>query len=271
MAHGEEVRAVSGSVGETSSHVLLLYRDDAHRRARVVSWVQQGLTLGEKILYSTVPGDPLVSELALGEAVVPGLRQGQLSVLPAGEIFPGARQAELVHQALDEGYRGVRLSALADAVLDPGRLDEYETIDHLTDELCTSLPVSALCQLDAGVASPAALSAVIGSHGGVVEDAQMRLSRDGDRLVLAGEVDLGSADVLTQALCCQCRLDAGSAVVIEISGLAFIDVAGTRALVDGTAELREMGGGVSLDGPSPAVRRVLSLLELDRLAGMELR
>jgi anti-anti-sigma factor len=270
-AYGDEVTVADGPTTEASPHVLLLYRDERHRQARVVSWVRDGLVHGEKILYSTVPGDPLVADLDRAKTDgVPTPRPGQLTVLSSQEIFPGARQAELVHRALDEGYPGVRLSARADAGLRDSRLEEYKAVDRLTDSLCASLPVTALCQLDARSASDETLTAVIESHSGV-EDAQMRLRRRDDQvLVLSGEVDFSSAEILSRALRSLCRSEAASAVVVDLSELSFVDMAGCRALVSGTDELRSGGGGVTLTGVSSHLRRVLTLLGVDRLPGLEL-
>lgn len=232
--------------------------------------MREGLVLGEKIVYSTVPGDPLADALTRGADNGPVPLPGQLTVLPSQEIFPGARQVELVHRALDEGYPGVRLSARADAGLGDSRLEEYRAVDQLTDSLCASLPVTALCQLDAGSASDATLSAVIESHASV-EDVQMRLGRDDDQvLVLSGEVDFNSADVLTRALRSLCRSQPGSAAVLDLSELSFVDVAGCRALVMGTEDFREAGGSLTLIGASTHLEKVLTLLCVDRLPGMEL-
>jgi anti-anti-sigma factor len=265
------VTVVAGSSGRSSPHVLLLYRDEKHRQARILSWVRQGLAGGEKILYATVPDDPLLPTLTHGDAdAVPLSREGQISVVPSEELFPGMRQAELVDSALGEGYPAVRLSARADVGLDRTPTEQYLAVDELTDELCASLPVTALCQLDAGSASQATLAAVIDTHSGGVEDAQMRLHRRDNRVVLSGEVDFSSADLLTRALRSCSRPHGGQSVVVDLSELTVIDVAGFRALVVGTGELREAGGTVVLTGLSEHRRKVVSLLRIDLLPGVEL-
>ena len=248
----------------------MLYRREIHRQARVVSWVRQGLARGEKILYSAVPGDTLVPALRAGggEAAL-ALRQGQLTFVPAVEFFPGARQAEFVHEALGEGYPAVRLSARADAALSHESLDSYQAIDLLMDELCLTLPVSALCQLDSGGASPETLTSLIDSHSGVIEDAQMRVRRREGEVILSGEVDFGSAPILTEALSCACRVEAAPMTVIDLSELTFIDVSGCRALVEGTDDLRRAGASVTFRGVGVHIRKVMYLLGMHRLAGIE--
>jgi anti-anti-sigma factor len=266
------VTVAGGAGGDWSPHVLLLHHHETHRQARVVSWVREGLALGEKILYSSVPGDLLVSVLTRwGADVAPAHRDGQIAVFPSEEVFPGGRQAELVQRALDEGYPGVRLFARADAGLTETDLEEYRALDRLTDELCARLPVTALCQLDAGSASAATQATVIRDHSGVVEDAQMRLSRRGPRLLLRGKVDVSSVDLLRQALGSACQVQTGPTTVLDLSELTFVDVSGCRALVIGTEEHRRADGRMTIADTSGHVHKVLSLLGVDRLPGIEIR
>lgn len=261
----------AGPGQDWDSHVLLLYRDNSHRQASLGSWVQQGLDRGEKIFYSTVPGDTaLVSELKqAGVDVAVPVRDGQFTFLPLEEFFPGAAQAALVRGALDEGYPGVRLSAQANAALSNVGEDEYQAIDHLMDELCASLPVSALCQYDTH-STGTTLTTVIDSHPDAVQDARMRLRRLDDRVLVGGEVDLASAPVLTNALHRVCQLQDASEVVVDLSELTFVDVAGCRALVAGTDALRRDGGTVLYRGVNGHMRKVMTLLAMDRLPGVYL-
>jgi len=266
------VTVVGGPLGDPSSHVLLLYRHEIHRQARVVSWVRQGLVRGEKILYSTVPGDTLVPALRTGRRdAALALRQGQLSFVPATDFFPGARQAELVSRAFDEGYPAVRLSARADAALEDETLEEYQAIDHVMDDLCATLPVSALCQLDAAGADAEVLTSLIDSHSGIIEEAQLRLRRRGGHVVLSGEVDFSNASLLAQALRSVCGAEPASATAIDLSELTFVDVSGCRALAVGTDAHRRRGGTVTVSGVPAHLLKVLALLGMDRLPGVELR
>ena len=60
------------------------------------------------------------------------------------------------------------------------------------------------------------------------------------------------------------------AAVIDLSGLTFLDVSGSRALVIGTDELRRAGGRVTFSGASEHLRKVMCLVGMDRLPGIEL-
>jgi len=177
----------------------------------------------------------------------------------------------LVQQALEEGYAGVRLAARANAGIGYLGLDGYRRADHLLDELCSTLPVSALCQYDAKSTPATTTAAMIDSHPDALQDLQMRLRHRGDRVLLAGEVDIGSADVLEHALQRIGEIEGASEVTVDLSGLSFVDVVGCRALVSGTDMLRRAGGVVSYQGVNAHMRKVMALLGMDRLPGVRLR
>ena len=86
---------------------------------------------------------------------------------------------------------------------------------------------------------------------------------DGVRLEWAGDLDIASASVLSTALAV--LADLGSRrVVLDLSGVAFMDCAGLGALLDADTRLP---GGLVLVGPSAPVRRLLGLTGLtDRFA-----
>ena len=162
------------------------------------------------------------------------------------------------------------MAAQADAAVGYLGAAEYQAVDHLIDELCVSLPVSALCRYHAGRFNGTTLTTVIDSHLDAVEDAQMRLRRHGDAVLVAGEVDLASAEVLTHALQRICQRQVASRMDIDLSELTFLDVAGCRAVAAGTETLRRDGGTVLLRGASGHIRKVMCLLAMNRLPGVEL-
>lgn len=90
---------------------------------------------------------------------------------------------------------------------------------------------------------------------------EFRVSVDPDDPALVrvgGELDLATAPELLGAL-----EQRDGEVVLDCSGLAFIDVAGLNAVVEAHAACRARGARLVLLDPSPAVRRLLRLLELD--------
>ena len=77
-----------------------------------------------------------------------------------------------------------------------------------------------------------------------------------------GELDLYTVPRFRQALA---GLAWGSQVVIDMSGVAFIDSAGVGALVGGVRRIRDRGGDVAVACPRPGLRRLLHTIGVDRL------
>lgn len=82
-------------------------------------------------------------------------------------------------------------------------------------------------------------------------------------LRLAGEVDISSAQVLTDHLALIAR-DKPSAVVIDTTEITFMDSSGLHALVEGKKLIHKGGTRIVLV-PSRHVRRVLELVFPDQL------
>jgi anti-anti-sigma factor len=78
------------------------------------------------------------------------------------------------------------------------------------------------------------------------------------RMTLYGEFDIRSADSATHAL--DELLGRGpDAVVIDLSGLEFVDSSGVRFLVEGRDKARALGIQLTLVPGSGSVRRVLTV------------
>ena len=75
---------------------------------------------------------------------------------------------------------------------------------------------------------------------------------------LHGELDLVDAAAVAAALGALAARD--RLIIVDLSGLEFIDVAGIAALARGRRQARNAGGGLLLTAPQPQVQRVLSLI-----------
>jgi anti-anti-sigma factor len=85
---------------------------------------------------------------------------------------------------------------------------------------------------------------------------------DGTVLVCpAGELDLASAPELERVL--EGLIDGPSAIVMDLSGLTFVDCAGLRPVREALHRGASLGRHVRLSSARPAVRRVLTLTGLD--------
>lgn len=92
--------------------------------------------------------------------------------------------------------------------------------------------------------------------------------RDGDggslRAVLAGEIDFANAFSLQARISAACAERSTRALVLDLTGVEFMDSSGLRAVLQLRGELTQAGGGLVLLDPTPQVRGILSLTGLDR-------
>ena len=83
-------------------------------------------------------------------------------------------------------------------------------------------------------------------------------------VVLAGEVDATNSDelygVLESVVAQQPRL-----LIVDMSGLSFMDSTGLRMLLRSTRALDQQGGVLALAAPQVSVARVLQLTRADQL------
>jgi anti-anti-sigma factor len=81
--------------------------------------------------------------------------------------------------------------------------------------------------------------------------------------ILSGELDLASASTLRAHLSAAAH-SAGS-IVFDLRNLRYLDSSGINVFLDTNAAFSRSGRRMTLVGPSPVVRRILSVLELERL------
>lgn len=88
--------------------------------------------------------------------------------------------------------------------------------------------------------------------------------QDGYAVVeLHGELDISSASGLREQLFDILAGQAAS-LILDLSGLSFIDSTGISVLVAAERRAHELGGSLSLVGPQKIVARVLHITSLDR-------
>jgi anti-anti-sigma factor len=93
-------------------------------------------------------------------------------------------------------------------------------------------------------------------HGALTVD--VRPSADGDVVVLAGELDLATAEALRRRLLDV--LGTSTTVAVDAAGLDFVDLTGLDVLLDLDTRLRADGGALVVRRASPPLRRLLGLL-----------
>lgn len=84
------------------------------------------------------------------------------------------------------------------------------------------------------------------------------------RVRVSGAVDLGTAAELERALAPE--LWPGRQVLLDLSGVWFVDSSGVRAIARAAETARSRGGGLALVSPLPdQARRVIEITGLQRL------
>jgi anti-anti-sigma factor len=87
---------------------------------------------------------------------------------------------------------------------------------------------------------------------------------DGDvaRIVLTGEFDLAGVPEFEHRIA-EVEGEAPEAIVIDLSGLTFMDSSGLRALITADDRARKHGRRLAIVPGPPAVRRVFEITKLD--------
>ena len=91
---------------------------------------------------------------------------------------------------------------------------------------------------------------------------------NGDGYVICrpvGELDAFTVGQFREALS---ELSGVPALLIDLSGVPFLDSAGLGALIGGVRRAREAGGDVAVYGARPAVARLLHTTGFDRVASV---
>jgi anti-anti-sigma factor len=253
---------------------MLVHSDERQRRAAVVGWVRRGLGVGAKILYTEPADEPaeraLVNVLERHKVDVHrAVDRGQLQVIPADDVTCSTTwQMGTIDAALAVGYPSVQWSAEAETAWGIMSPTKHADIEWATDELCQSRPVSILCQYPSSL-SPATMQTVCAMHRSRVRESLLHTFSVPGGIALAGEVDVSNQSILHSSLTAACgATEVGHRfVVVDLSRLTFLDVAGTQALLTGTAAHRTNGGSVLLSAAQPPVDRILRLLGVDREPG----
>lgn len=245
-------------------HAVLVYHDEALRWAELAAFAKRGLEGGELVLCTAASEDCAFEErlAARGVDVAGATRAGQLLRVPLVELFSAGGMTGYVTRALERGYPGVRVCGNAASSTAQLGSEGMRAAEREMDRLCDTLPVAAMCQYDAGAGTPQQVRELVGAHPQVVRTDTLLLTRRGEQVHLSGEIDVSSAQVLKAALERAADDTDGRSMLVDLTKLAFIDIAGYDALIRGTERLRSDGGTLVLRGATGAVLRVLDLVDI---------
>jgi anti-anti-sigma factor len=80
-------------------------------------------------------------------------------------------------------------------------------------------------------------------------------------VMISGEIDIDTCDAMRDAIRAGRRCGRAH-LAVDLSGVTFMDVSGIRVLLAARGQAAAAGGSLTLLAPSPAVRRLISILGL---------
>ena len=274
----------AGGLGR-GDHACLVCETDEERWRAALEFTRAGLARGERTLYVARTGGEEEARARLG--VLHSVRPDQLVVASAAEAMGyangspfdiAARDAiwrEQVRAAISDGFTG--LSVTGDMAwfgeLDVS-LEQILDYEHRCTGIVGDLPAAALCVYDrrsfsdrtlahAGHAHPICRGRGIGPAGVFVSRTMEIATAGPGALRLSGEVDVTNVPSLSSAL--RSTVEGRSALLLDLGGLEFIDVAGMRAIQRAALGLAARGGELTVLSPRPLVRRMVTMMGMDGL------
>ena len=259
-------------------HVLLLHRSEGTRAQELSAWVRHGLAGGERVIYPLADRegdrnsllDILSGPQAVGrQDVDAALADGRLRIASAAEYYPPGRQTTLVGEAFADGYASVRMFGDANTAIGVLGQQGYLAFEREIDWLCAGGRVSILCTYDERLVPRELALRNVTLHPGGLKVDLLTFAVHAGEVHLSGELDRSNADLLEASLAVAVERERpGNRLRVLMSNLTFCDVAGARAVLQGSRFLRDNGGRVLLLDPVASVRRTLDLMGDDDFPGL---
>jgi hypothetical protein len=268
-------------------HLCLPFSSDDERREVLTTYIVDGLTRGERVIYYADQTAPAVIGSWLAGSGVETSRmidEGRLVIRPMGNnLFDGRFEPDVVittlsvemRRARDAGYPGLRVSGEMTyelrPVADEQALVEFE---HRLSRVFRSRELAAICQYDQRLFDAAAVTGMIACHPQVVQidplhdDHRLRIipTYTPRGLRILGAVDVMTVGALTTTLRLATRWPEQN-LHLNLGELEFIDVAGVRAIVRTAAGL-EPGRCLIIERLAPGLRKVFEIVGWDRTPGL---
>ncbi|HVF74985.1 MAG TPA: MEDS domain-containing protein [Acidimicrobiales bacterium] len=238
--------------------------DDYHRLA--TSCMAAGTNDGDKVFYF---GPEATLAASPGPAAATAALDPAVTVLGGGALVPSV-MLEMFHReaasAAKEGYRALRVVADMDWVARRVTPEELTAFELNLDAVVHQLGAVVICAYRTTTYSAEEVAQVNTVHpqefGRPPDNLGFRVWSGGPQCWdVAGEVDCFNADAFGFALA---SAAASGPVRVRLTGLAFIDVAGMRAIATAAASVPTVR--IQLEGPSETFVRCWTLLGYDALA-----
>jgi anti-anti-sigma factor len=103
-----------------------------------------------------------------------------------------------------------------------------------------------------------------------VADLAVRVERQDGRAVLqiSGELDLATVAVLQDAVADELRAGQPGEIVLDLSGLTFLDSSGLGALLQIRSDTMAAGGALTMAAVAPGAARVIEIAGLSATFGL---
>lgn len=212
-------------------HICLVVDDDLAYAEVAEAFLSEGDARAEKTVTFGPQGSPAQQRLRKLAAIA---ADPYVDVLGRGVLDPSRMFAmfrEESAKALDEGYRRLRVAADMDWLLPATRgRDDALRFEVLLDRVVAEVDATVLCAYRRTSFSPDTVLGMLCTHpvtaGGTEREPFKLISGNDGCWVLSGELDLSDSSVLVPAL----KATAGEPWAVDVSGLAFADVSGMRAI-----------------------------------------
>jgi anti-anti-sigma regulatory factor len=274
------VLRASGTVDTTRGlgphdHVCWAYGDVAEFRTHAGQFLTDGLALKQRVCYignGTV--DALSAELCEVDGMERALYEGAAQVASVQDVYASgtviepaaqvAAYAAATDEALAAGFSGLRVAADATVLVqDAAQVEAFARYEHLVDHYMATMPFAALCAYDRAELGRQTVAQVACMHPAVNHGTTaFRLYGCAARTcsaVLAGELDISSADLFPLALRRADPRPRDGEIVLDASDVGFID---HRSLLVLAAHARERDLSVVLRTAHSTPARIVRVLDL---------
>ncbi len=271
------LRVLDRAVGMTlGDHVSWAYDDPADLVSAATDYLAEGAERGERLVYIGSKSElELVDDLALLPERDRMLETGQLAARPLESLFDSRPDADPhvdeasfrgdLDRALADGCPGMRVAAdLTELAEDPARMNQLVEYEIALDAMTAEATTTALCGFDRR-RTGARWTQVAALHGvrhGDGTDLPLSVSPGDSAVSLSGEIDVANVDDLRALLRAVQEVSSGD-LVVDMSDLDFIDVAGTRVLVSFDRAMAAAGRGLRFRGTRRTAGRLLEVFGLD--------
>jgi anti-anti-sigma regulatory factor len=256
-----------------SDHLCWVYEDHPDFHNRLVEFLADGLSLGQRVCYMAA-GDvrKLLDDLRGLDRLDKRIAAGAVQVQSLDKLYPDGllinehaqvlEYAEQTDRARADGFTGLRVAAEATPLVrTPAQLDAFARYEHQVDRFMSEQPFAALCAYDRRELGAEPIAQIACMHPNTnAGTTQFRLHASNRAAVsLGGELDFNTYGLFPLALERANLRPTGGKLVIDATGLTYID---HRSLIV-LGEFAARRGGVAVlrtANPSPA--RIVEILDL---------